>query len=209
MSLDVDIILALAVLHLAYFGLIVSIPQRRTLMAEMENFNWPWQYNFPPFFTIQPNAATREKQVEVWCQLAQDYFRSKNQYKVNLHEAATSPLFRNPAINRKLSFDGVEQVFAELEKQGRVEWIDKKKGFCYVYWKRPEDIAESILRWVEETSRSNTVCTFAEITEDEVNAGLDFFGLDKELLLKSLRILETRRKAEVMQFDGSEGVKFF
>jgi ESCRT-II complex subunit VPS25 len=175
----------------------------------MDDFNWPWQYNFPPFFTIQPNAATREKQLEVWCQLSIDFFKCKKIFKVNIHELASSPLFRNSVINRKLAFDGIEQVFGELEKRGRVEWIDRKKGTCFVYPTRLEELAETILHWVDDTSRSNAVCTFGEITDDEANAALPFFGLDKEVLLKALRILESKAKAEVMLFEGHEGVKFF
>jgi len=38
---------------------------------------------------------------------------------------------------------------------------------------------------------------------------LEFVGLDEALLCKSLKTLELQRKAEVIAFDGNEGVKFF
>jgi hypothetical protein len=34
---------------------------------------WPWQYSFPPFFTLQPHAPTREKQLEAWKHLVLSY----------------------------------------------------------------------------------------------------------------------------------------
>ena len=34
---------------------------------------WPWQYSFPPFFTLQPHAPTREKQLEEWKHLVLSY----------------------------------------------------------------------------------------------------------------------------------------
>ena len=37
----------------------------------------------------------------------------------------------------------------------------------------------------------------------------EFHGLDKDVLIQALRTLEAERKAELMEFDGSEGVKFF
>ena len=37
----------------------------------------------------------------------------------------------------------------------------------------------------------------------------EFAGLDEALLSKSLKTLELQKKAEVMAFDGNDGVKFF
>ena len=46
---------------------------------------------------------------------------------------------------------------------------------------------------------------------DDVACGflVDFHGLDGDVLKKALRTLETQNKAELMSFDGNEGVKFF
>ncbi|CAG0918387.1 unnamed protein product [Notodromas monacha] len=175
----------------------------------MVEFGWPWQYSFPPFFTIQPNSATREKQLDLWCQLILDYFRHRKQYKINVHEVSTSSLFKNVSINRKLSADGIEQVLDELEKRKLLEWVDKKKESCFIYWKKPQDLADSIYHWVEQTGRSNTVCTFSELVDEEVAEGHDCVGLDRDLLLKVLSVLQSRGKAEVMNHGGVEGVNEF
>ncbi len=38
-------------------------------------FNYPDVYHLPPFFTIQPVAATREKQLGMWCDLLARFVR--------------------------------------------------------------------------------------------------------------------------------------
>lgn len=51
-----------------------------------------------------------------------------------------------------------------------------------------------------------SVCTFYEI----VNApDKEFCGIDQDVLLKALRRLEQRKKAEVIHMDDGNGVKFF
>jgi ESCRT-II complex subunit VPS25 len=37
----------------------------------------------------------------------------------------------------------------------------------------------------------------------------EFHGLEKWLLLRALQTLQDQGKAELMNFDGNEGVKFF
>jgi len=38
---------------------------------------------------------------------------------------------------------------------------------------------------------------------------LEFYGLDTEVLIRSLRTLEATKKAELILFDDNQGVKFF
>ena len=65
------------------------------------SFQWPWQYKFPPFFTIQPNRDTRHKQLDAWCDLVLKYHKMKKSYVFDVNEAYDSPLFNNKAINSK------------------------------------------------------------------------------------------------------------
>ncbi len=67
-------------------------------------FEWPWQYEFPPFFTLQPNSDTRSKQLEAWCGLILAYYRASKTYVMDLTEVSqSSPLFCNSKINRILT----------------------------------------------------------------------------------------------------------
>ncbi|KAL5006014.1 hypothetical protein ScPMuIL_017172 [Solemya velum] len=68
----------------------------------MADFEWPWQYNFPPFFTIQPNIDTRKKQLEAWCSLVLAFHRHNKSYSLDITEAQTTPLFYNKKINNIL-----------------------------------------------------------------------------------------------------------
>ena len=86
---------------------------------------WPWQYNFPPFFTLQPNADTRRKQIDAWCQLVLSYHQAKKIYLLDVQESVNSDLFNNKSINRQLHMDFVMTILRELQKRGNLEWTDK------------------------------------------------------------------------------------
>lgn len=38
---------------------------------------------------------------------------------------------------------------------------------------------------------------------------LEFYGLDTEIFIKALRVLEDQGKCELMLYDDQQGVKFF
>lgn len=95
----------------------------------------------------------------------------------------------------------------------RAEWIDggldAKGGTMWVYWKRPEEWAEVILGWVEETGQKGTVLTLYELVSGEMTVGQDFHGMDPELFHRSLAVLVKRGKAQVFGSEDQQGVKFF
>lgn len=170
-------------------------------------FAWPWQYNFPPFFTIQPNEATRAKQLSAWRSLVLDYCQKNRITVLDIREAAaSSPLFHNKRIERQLDEEEILIVLRELEKHGNLEWTDKSKRRCSVYWRSPEEWGSLIYQFAKENGLTNTVCTIYELQEGDDAAGQPFHGLDTELLIKSLKSLEIKNQCEL--FDGNEGVKF-
>ena len=69
-------------------------------------FKFPWQYSFPPFFTLQPHAETRAKQLSAWRSLVLDYCQHGGIAAVDVADLARSPLFRNDAIGRRLDDKG-------------------------------------------------------------------------------------------------------
>lgn len=79
-------------------------------------FEWPWQYNFPPFFTIQPNMATQAKQCEAWAELILSYYKHNKEYRLDVTEAYGSALFSNEAIKRRLAMDDIRMVLDTLAK---------------------------------------------------------------------------------------------
>ncbi|XP_074892718.1 vacuolar protein-sorting-associated protein 25 isoform X1 [Buteo buteo] len=66
------------------------------------SFAWPWQYSFPPFFTLQPNGETRQKQLSAWCALALAYSQRHRLPAMTVREAQDSPLFANRRLQRIL-----------------------------------------------------------------------------------------------------------
>ncbi|XP_076441955.1 vacuolar protein-sorting-associated protein 25-like [Babylonia areolata] len=171
----------------------------------MADFEWPWQYKFPPFFTIQPNLETRKKQLEAWCTLVLSYQRHTKKYSLDVTEAQNSPLFYNKAISRKLSLDAIYTILDELKKRGHIEWQDKVRKQCLVMWRTPDEWGKVIYSWISANAMNNTVCTFYELTDGDFSVDQEFHGMEKWLLVRALKTLEVAGKAAVMD----EGVKFF
>lgn len=110
-----------------------------------------------------------------------------------------------------------------------IEWCDKNKKRCNVYWRTSEEWASLIYRYIVNNAMTNTVCTFFELvsSEEVENEGtivscilmtpkltflllhLAFAGLDESMLIKALKVLEAEKKAELVITETSQGVKFF
>ncbi|MFH4973893.1 hypothetical protein AB6A40_000602 [Gnathostoma spinigerum] len=173
------------------------------------SFKWPWQYEFPPFFTLQTTLITREKQLEAWSRLVLDYCQFNRIYTIDISDIANTELFTNVSLNRKLPVDGVKAVFDCLDQKRYIDWLDKTKTRCHVYWRRPEDWALLIYEWAISNGLLNTPCTLYEITQGDDVINESFYGLDKDVLLKALEVLETQRRAQLLNIGtDTEGVKF-
>ncbi|CAG2173635.1 unnamed protein product, partial [Oppiella nova] len=164
-----------------------------------------FHYNFEPFFTIQPNVETRRQQLKAWRQLIVDYYESTNEHILDVNQAINDPLFKNNKISRQLSLDSIRVILNDLHSNGVIEWMDKKQDKCYVYWKRPEEWAQLIHKWVEDKALNSTVCTFYEIVSGDDTVGYPFHGLNEEILIKALKCLESDGKAVLMNFDNNSG----
>ena len=169
----------------------------------------PWQYSFPPFFTIQPNIDTRKKQLEAWCDLVLTVQKGRKSYSLDVAEAQNS-IFCNKDIDRKLPLDGVNMVLEELRKKGHLEWKDPRtKKECLIMWRTPEEWGKLIYKYVTNNSMTNSVCTLFELSSGDDTETEEFHGIEMWLLKRALQTLEAEGKAELMSFDGNEGVKFF
>lgn len=99
------------------------------------SFEYPPQYWFPPFFTIQPNSTTRLAQFRAWSDLIQRYCRHHRIFKISAVDAAATtagggfggdgrpggggerggastgwPLFHNRDLSRRLDVRGISEV---------------------------------------------------------------------------------------------------
>ncbi|XP_032528771.2 vacuolar protein-sorting-associated protein 25-like isoform X2 [Danaus plexippus] len=175
----------------------------------MAEVSWPWQYNFPPFFTIQPHSETRSKQLQAWQELISEYLKATKQSTIDVRESQNSPLFNNTAINRKLSPEAVLTVLEDMAKSGKAAPIDKSKNVWEVYWHSLDEWGNMIYSWASSNGLNNTVCTLYELREGDNTVGEEFHGLDMNVLLKALKALSSNGKCELIEFDDNQGVKFF
>ncbi|KAE9982905.1 hypothetical protein EG328_010452 [Venturia inaequalis] len=195
-----------------------------TITSTDKPFAFPPHYSFPPFFTLQPNPLTLSSQLASWSSLILSYCRHNRIFQLSPVETFNTELFHNETINRKLSIPDILTVLTYMstkEGNSRVEWVGKPPGKggavgsdggggrCWIFWRRPEEWADLILRWVEEMGQRGVVLTMWELGEGDGTRGWDFHGMDEVLLQRSVGVLVKRGKAQVFGEMGAEGVKFF
>ncbi|KAK9883960.1 hypothetical protein WA026_004897 [Henosepilachna vigintioctopunctata] len=177
-------------------------------MADVE-VNWPWQYSFPPFFTLQPHPETRSKQVSAWKTLILEYCKKAKIYTLDVREASQWPLFNNAAINRKLDSSVIISILSELAKNGNAAALDKGRNRWDIYWHTLEEWASIIYSYISDSGLQNTVLTFYEISNGADTESQEFAGMPIEVLIKVLRLLENDQKCELILSNDMQGVKFF
>lgn len=173
------------------------------------DFTYPEFYSFPPFFTIQPVEATRQKQLALWRELILGYHTQHKLKTLVVHEC---PLWKNEAIGRKLPPEGVAAICADFVASGHGEWLDEEKTALRVLWRKPEELATDVYGWATATGNAGGgICTLFELHSGEDVSGTSFEGIDEELLRRALAILEDEGKCQVFQGETSEedGIKFY
>ncbi|XP_067397065.1 vacuolar protein-sorting-associated protein 25 [Emydura macquarii macquarii] len=163
----------------------------------------------PPFFTLQPNVDTRQKQMTAWCSLVLYYCRLNKQYTMTVMEAQESPLFNNRKLQRKLPMESIQIVLEELRKKGNLEWLDKNKSSFLIMWRRPEEWGKLIYQWVSKNGLTNSVFTLYELSNGDDTENEEFHGLEESMLLRALQVLQQEHRAEIITLDDGRGVKFF
>lgn len=156
-------------------------------------FVFPSCYSFPPFFTLQRNLDTRKKQLDLWFSLVLNWCRFHRVRRLSVGDALDSDLFRNRhtlAGERRLSPQAAVDVLRDLVRKGRAEWIsssgaepprdaDPLEAKVWVYWRKPEELADDLLRWINETGQSGQVLTVHELIEGDASKGQSRFFLPR------------------------------
>ncbi|KAG5992383.1 hypothetical protein E4U52_002844 [Claviceps spartinae] len=183
-------------------------------------FSFPREYNFPAFFTPQPNLTTLHAQQSKWASLILSYTRHHRIFKLSLSTASETELFHNARLDRRLSTKDIQAVIELMRKDGRAEYASGSasgsgsrfrgtKDVVFIYWKKPEEWAALIEKYVYDTAQKGCVLTVYEISEGEGTRGTELHGMDQDVLLKALHILVKRGKAQIFGSDDALGVKFF
>lgn len=193
-----------------------------------DSFVFPREYHFPAFFTRQTNLTTLHAQRTKWSDLILSYARHHRIFRLSLSEAADSDLFVNRKLDRRLQFDDIRDVVVFMHKDGRVEYVGggTTGDVVLVYWRKPDEWAELIENYVDETGQKGSVLTIYELVEGDGTKGtgrftrdelgqphcsptVDIHGMDQDVLIKALNVLVKRGKAQIFGQDDSLGVKFF
>ncbi|XP_066144069.1 vacuolar protein-sorting-associated protein 25 isoform X2 [Euwallacea fornicatus] len=153
------------------------------------DMNWPWQYNFPPFFTLQPHPETRSKQVQAWKALILDYCKRCKLYLIDQ--------------------DVIISLLGELQKLGHAAPVDKAKHRWEIYWHTLEEWASIVYEYISSRGMQGSVVTFYELSQGEDVQGEEFYEIHHDVLIKVLQALEKDRKCELILSDEDQGVKFF
>ncbi|KAG9768388.1 Vacuolar protein-sorting-associated protein 25 [Exophiala dermatitidis] len=176
------------------------------------DFDFPKSYNFPPFFSPQPTALTREAQLKKWSILVQRYCRHHRIFQLTIIDALDTPLFNNTTLKKRLSLKDAKAVIdymASKEGDERAEWLSPEKASAWIWWRKPEEWATLIAGWVDETGQKGTVLTLYELVQGETTEKQEFYGMDLQVLRKSLQTLVKKGKAQVFGAEDQQGVKFF
>ncbi|PCG96173.1 ESCRT-II complex, Vps25 subunit, N-terminal winged helix [Penicillium occitanis (nom. inval.)] len=185
-------------------------------------YTFPEVYDWPAFFTLQPNTQTRQAQMRRWANLISDWCRFHRTFRLTLTEAVESPLFYNARMRKRIGLQEARMIvdwMAMSQEDGgggrRAEWVPAsaagggEKTIAWIWWRRPEEWAKVISDWVEETAQKNTVLTVYELIHGEATTSQEFHGMDSDVMLKSLNVLVKSGKAQVFGNDDEKGVKFF
>ncbi|KAI5057281.1 hypothetical protein GOP47_0027296 [Adiantum capillus-veneris] len=173
-----------------------------------EEFQWPYFFHYPPYFTLQPVKDTRDKQIQVWKELILKYCKH---FKVFiLHFEDDIPLFFNASIDRKLTYEARQLFLGALVSEGRAEWLDKEHQKCLILWRKIQNWADIILQFVRDHGMDDGVMTIEEIRSGDETRGTELAGIDRTVLVRALKLLEQRGKAAMFKgtSEDDEGVKF-
>jgi ESCRT-II complex subunit VPS25 len=180
--------------------------------ADLPESVYKKSYGFPPFFNIQPTALTREAQLRKWSLFVQRYCRHYGIYQLSLVETLDSPLFYNKKIDKRLYLKDAKAVIDYMASKGgdeRAEWLGGEKSAAWIWWRKPEEWGALIAAWVDETGQKGTVLTLYELVQGEATEKQEFYGLNMDVLQRSLNTLVKKGKAQVFGTEDQQGVKFF
>ncbi|XP_063901241.1 vacuolar protein-sorting-associated protein 25-like [Zophobas morio] len=163
--------------------------------------NWPAIYSFPPFFTLQPNSQTKEKQLASWLELVLAYCKTRKLSRFNLNNESESELFFNDKISRKCSSELRLAIFKYMESKGYA--ITKNDKDFIISWLTVED-------WIRNTNQFNSILTLYELRCGDYTANEEFHGLELEILKAALEFLEKTFRCQIFFDESGEnaGVKF-
>lgn len=153
-------------------------------------------YNFPPFFTRQPNETTWQAQLSHWKDVILSHSRETKLWKLS----NTDGVFENKKIQRRLKPDVIQLVLADMVSSKKADWVDSKtKTEVWVWWRSAEEWATLILGWIDSTGQNGSIVTFYDIAGDDNPGVPEMVGMDSVMLHKVCQVLANQGKAAIMR----------
>lgn len=222
----------------------ISTKQSNTLSSISNNlsslpasFSLPDYYHFPPLFTLQRNADTRVKQLQLWCDLLISLAQTiSTDQSINQSSPFIAPspagiqqslsarslliqnssqttiganmLFENKQINRSLNNQSINEVCQSLIRSGHAVWLSGSQTSLLVTHQSIDQWATLLSSWASEFGLQ--IVTLYEIQSSSSSRGTSHFGLHAEILHAALETLQSRGKCQLIPGDtmSEMGVKF-
>ncbi|KAI0031144.1 ESCRT-II complex vps25 subunit [Vararia minispora EC-137] len=176
-------------------------------------FLLPSIHSAPPFFVQQPNPATQAVVTEQWTRLVLSYARHRRLFFLRLDDAAAptgewAEVLHNERINRAPLPPHLALVLAHMVAKGLAAYEPPRQSrTVLLHWRLPEEWAEVLHDWAVGTGQLNTILTFFEIAEPEVESPL--VGIPAPLLRAAIAVLARTGRAQAISIPDGEGVRFF
>lgn len=162
----------------------------------MKKFSFPDFYDYPPFWTKQPNEEMFSKQVELWSSLICSFCKAINKTQIQIDTALDTILFRNDKIKRHLSRETLISILDKMEETGRARYTSPEKSSVKIYWITIEEWAKKLCEYGNKYG--NGPYTFRELVEGEDISDRPFQGMDYNTLQEVVQYLVKNEKATYM-----------
>lgn len=107
--------------------------------------------------------------------------------------------------------EGRIAVIQHLVESGNAEWDSgDKRATCHVFGKSAQEWAAAVHLFAQEYALFDSVYTVYELHSGDVAAGASFRGVQPQLLLSALKLLESQGRATLIEGGSVDehGVKF-
>lgn len=157
---------------------------------------------------MQLVERTRSKQITLWIEFISSFLKFHRKTIIDIATDATSELFYNRKIDRKLKIESIQFVLSEMMAQGYGSWMVPQKQCC-VTWRKTEEWAGMVLQYIQEQNITS-ICTVYELRKGFSSSNNEFDVVETSLFLQILNVLEKNGKVITIKSDIPDeiGVKF-
>lgn len=110
----------------------------RSSSSSSSSYEFSPVYDIPAFYTLQPLASSREKQLSLWENEFLRYYSAKETLCISLPSEQDAPLFVNASIKRRISGSLLVALLQRLQERRRILQISESE---YVLTFKSQDVS--------------------------------------------------------------------